>query len=264
MMVMGVFISCQRLAPPIGRIDTGYIGSYDVICAIGVDAVETGTYGFAFCTRMGQGYDEETRRRRMQVTRICEHLSLVERKRCLAYMARRNAAARMVVPSRGTSEASTLSAPSPPVLEAILYLEENDPMYRWFAFPVDAPLRGLLRPSRVIHERYLPCDPDGRGGREGYRLVTPLASMPPHDMPDVFDDEEPPHATKSTVPAFDDDAPHAQRALPRVTEVMLPTEAELEEGYVYGRLQVVSADYASSSACWSTYKPTHFECTKCI
>ena len=161
-----------------------------------------------------QGYDEETRRRRMQVTRICEHLSPVERKQCLAYMARRNAAARMLVPSRGTSEASTSSAPPPPVPEAIPYPEEIDLMYRWFAFPVDAPPRGASRPSCVIHERYLPYDPDGRRGREGYRLIMPLASMSPYDMPNVFDDEEPPYIAESTAPASDDDVPHARRAPP--------------------------------------------------
>ena len=91
------------------------------------------------------------------------------------------------------------SAPPPPVPEATPYPEETNPMYRWFAFPVDAPPRGASRPSRVIHKRYLPYDPDDRCGREGYRLVTPLASMPPHDIPDVFDDEEPPHATESTL-----------------------------------------------------------------
>ena len=81
-----------------------------------------------------QGYDEETRRRGMQVTRICKHLSPVERKQCLAYMARRNATARMLVPSRGTSEASTSNAPPPPVPEAIPYPEETDPIYRWLYF----------------------------------------------------------------------------------------------------------------------------------
>ena len=191
--------------------------------------------GLRFAQGWWQGYDEETRRRRIQVTRICEHLSPVERKQCLAYMVRRNSVARMVVPLRGTSEASTSSTPPPPVPEAIPYPEETDQMYRWFAFPVDAPPKGSSRPSRVIHERYLPYDPDGRRGREEYRLVTPLASMPPPDMPDVFDDEEPPHAAKSTAPASDDDTPHARRASSRVTEVTLPTEAELEEGYVYGR-----------------------------
>ena len=78
-------------------------------------------------------------------------------------------------------------------------------------------------------------NPDGRCGREGYRLVMAIAFMPPHDMPYVFDDEEPPHGAELANPASDDDAPRAQRALPRVTEVTLPTEAELEEGYVYER-----------------------------
>ena len=164
----------------------------------------------------------------MQVTRICENLSHEERKQCLAYMARRNAAVRMLVPQRGTSEASTSSAPPPPVPEAILYPEETDPMYRWFAFPVDAPPRGASRPTRVIQERYLPYDPDGHRGREGYRLVTSLASMPP---PPVFDDEEP--LAVESMPHCD--APHVRHAPPPVIEVTLPTEDELEEGYIYGR-----------------------------
>ena len=87
-------------------------------------------------------YDEEMQRRRVQVTRICGNLSQEEQKHCLAYMARRNVAARMLVPSRGTSEASTSSAPPPPISEAVPYPEETDPMYRWFAFPVDAPSSG--------------------------------------------------------------------------------------------------------------------------
>ena len=132
----------------------------------------------------------------------------------------------MLVPSRGTSEASTSSAPPPPVSEAILFPEETDPMYRWFAFPMDAPLREALRPTRVIPERYLPYDPDGRRGRKGYRLVTPLASMPPQDMPNVFDDKEPPIA-ELMAPSFEDDAPRARWAPPRVTKVTLPTKAEL-------------------------------------
>ena len=65
-------------------------------------------------------------------------------------MARQNAAVRMLVPRGGTSEASTSSAPPPPILEAVPYLEESDPMYRWFAFPVEAPPRGASRPARVV------------------------------------------------------------------------------------------------------------------
>ena len=98
-------------------------------------------------------------------------------------------------------------------------------MYRWFAFPVDAPSRGASRPTRVRHERYLPYDPNGRRGREGYRLVMPLASMPP---PFVFDDEEP-HAAESVAPGSEDNVQRARRAPPRVTLVTLPTEVELEE-----------------------------------
>ena len=145
-------------------------------------------------------------------------------------MAHRNAATRMLVPSRRTSEASTSSAPPPLVPEAVPFPEETDPMYRWFAFQVDAPPRGASRPTRVMQERYLPYDPDGRRGREGYRLVTPLASIPP---PPVFDDEEPLIA-ESMAPGSED-AEHARRAPLRVTSVTLPTEAELEEGYVYRR-----------------------------
>ena len=77
------------------------------------------------------------------------------------------------------------------------------------AFPVDAPPRGASRPSCIIHKRYLSYDLDGHRGREGYRLVTPLAFMPPHDMPNVFDDKEPPYRAESMAPAFDDDVPRA-------------------------------------------------------
>ena len=58
--------------------------------------------------------------------------------------------------------------------------------------------------------------------------------MPPPNMSDVFNDEDPPVA-ESVAPSSKDDAPRARQAPPQVTEVMLPTEAELEEGYVYGR-----------------------------
>ena len=112
------------------------------------------------------GYDEETQRRRVQVTRICGNLSSQERKQCLANMAHWNASVRMLVPSRGTSEASTSSAPPPPVPEAVPFSEETDPMYQWFAFPVDAPSKGASRSTRVRHERYLPYEPDGRRGRD--------------------------------------------------------------------------------------------------
>ena len=64
---------------------------------------------------------------------------------------------------------------------------------------------GGIELARVIQERYLPYDPDGRG-REGYRLIMPLASMPPHDMPDVFDDKEP---LLIADPSLDDDAGRA-------------------------------------------------------
>ena len=74
------------------------------------------------------GYDEETRRRCVQITRICTNLSLEERKHCLAYMAHRNAAARMPVPLGGTLEASTSSAPSRVIPEVIPYPEETDPI----------------------------------------------------------------------------------------------------------------------------------------
>ena len=178
------------------------------------------------------GYDEETQRRRVQVTRICGNLSSQERNQYLAYMARRNASARMLVPSRGTLEASTSNAPPPPIPEAIPFREETDPMYRWFAFPVDVPPRGASRPTRVIPERYLPYDPDGRRGREEYRLVTPLASMPP---PHVFDDEEPPATESMALGSHEDAAQRTRHAPPQVTLVTLPTKAELEEGYIYGR-----------------------------
>ena len=80
---------------------------------------------------------------------------------------------------------------------------------------MDVPPRGASRPNRVIQERYLLYDPDGRRGKEGYRLVTPLASMPPQDMPNIFDDEEPPFAAKSTAHGSNDNGQRARRVPPR-------------------------------------------------
>ena len=42
-----------------------------------------------------------------------------------------------------------IKCPPPPILEAFSYPEETDSMYRWFAFPVDAPPRGTSRSTRV-------------------------------------------------------------------------------------------------------------------
>ena len=155
-----------------------------------------------------QGYDEETKRRRMQVTHICENLSPVERKQCLAYVACRNIVARMLVPGGEIIGGLNVKCPTATSTRGNSIPRETDPMYQWFAFPVDAPLRGASRPTRVIQERYLPCDPEGCCGREGYRLVTQLASMPP--LP-IFDDEEPPVA-ELVAPSSKDNAQRARRA----------------------------------------------------
>ena len=58
----------------------------------------------------------------------------------------------------------------------------------------------------------MPYDPDGSRGREGYRLVTSLAYMPP---PPVFDDEEP-HVAESMA-LGSKDAERAWRAPPHTT-----------------------------------------------
>ena len=55
-----------------------------------------------------------------------------------------------ISPLRGTLEASTSSAPRPPVPEAVSFPEETDRMYRWFVFQVDAPPRGASRPTHVM------------------------------------------------------------------------------------------------------------------
>ena len=46
---------------------------------------------------------------------------------------------------------------------------------------------------------------------------------------------KPPPTSESAAPGSNDDVRRARRVQARVTEVTLPTEAELEDGYVYGR-----------------------------
>ena len=182
--------------------------------------------GFRTAQQWWQGYDEDTKRRRDQVTRICGNLSPQERKHCMAYMARRRAASRIPVSdSGGASGTSTSNPPPVPISVALPFPEETDPLYRCYAFPTNAPPQGPSRPPRVTRETYLPFDRDGRRGREGYRLV-----MPSQDTPDLSDDEQQPPT--SPVDIGGDPAP---QRLERVTEVFLPSEVELEGGYIYGR-----------------------------
>ena len=100
--------------------------------------------------------------------------------------------------------------------------EENDPLYRAYAFPVQAPSRGASRPQRVVRETVLSSNREGRRGRAYAKQVGP------HE--DIFDDEP------LELPV----QPPREETMMNVEEVdhmvaQLPIEAELDEGYVFGR-----------------------------
>ena len=67
--------------------------------------------------------------------------------------------------AQGGVGASTSNAPPVPVLEVVPSPEENNPIYRALAFPVDTLRGGPSRPLCIHHERYLPSDREGRRGR---------------------------------------------------------------------------------------------------
>ena len=80
-----------------------------------------------------------------------------DRKRIQVYMHSRLRA----FDTNATGQASTSTAPPVPVSHAVLDLEENDPLYRAFAFPVQAPPGGASRPQRVVRETLLSFDREG-------------------------------------------------------------------------------------------------------
>ena len=69
--------------------------------------------------------------------------------------------------------------------------EENDPIYRALALPVDAPRGGPARPLCGPHERYLPSDREGRRGR-AHATVAMAEQGPPLDLSDEEMDRPPP------------------------------------------------------------------------
>ena len=107
-----------------------------------------------------------------------------------------------------------------PFFQAVVDPEENDPLYRAYAFPVQAPPRGASRPQRVVPESVLPSDREGRRGREHAEQVGA-----PVDKFDVEMIEVAP-----VVPQKEEDVEQDNHSL-----VRLPTEAELDEGYIFGR-----------------------------
>ena len=66
-----------------------------------------------------------------------------------------------VFDTSATGQASTSIIPPVPVSQAVLDPEENDPLYRAFAFPVQALPRGASRPQRVVRKTLLPSDREG-------------------------------------------------------------------------------------------------------
>ena len=85
---------------------------------------------------------------------------------------------------------------------------------------MQAPPRGASRPQRVVRETILPSDRKGRRGREHTEQVgAPV---------DIFNDKI--IEVAPVVLPEEEDVEQNDRSL-----VRLPTEAELDEGYVFGR-----------------------------
>ena len=112
-------------------------------------------------------YSDIDREQRLRVTCAVAQMSDEEVKRLKQYMLTRRLADAKIAEflAQGGAGASTSSAPPVPIPEAVPNPEENDPIYRALAFPVDAPRAGPSRPLRGPHERYLPSDREGRCGR---------------------------------------------------------------------------------------------------
>ena len=113
--------------------------------------------------------------------------------------------------------------PPVPISEAVPNPEENNPIYRALAFPIDAPRGGPSRPLHGPHERYLPVDREGHC-RKAH--ATAMAEQgPPQDLLDKEMDRPPQRARREA------DAANMKDLEPKV--VRLPTEAELDEGYIF-------------------------------
>ena len=93
------------------------------------------------------------------------------------------------------------------------------------AFLVDASRGGPSRPLRGPYERYLPSD---REGRHGKAYAAAIATQgPPLDLSDKEMDRPPPRACR--------EASMANTKDPEPKMLRLPTKAELDEDYIFGR-----------------------------
>ena len=121
--------------------------------------------------------------------------------------------------------ASTSSTTPVPIPEAVLNPGENNPIYRALTFPVDAPRRGPNRPLHGPYERYLPLDREGRRGRAHAVAIAeqgpPLGFVEQRDGP-----TSPKSPPRSQCGQYKD---------LKCKVVRLPTEAELDEGYIFDR-----------------------------
>ena len=165
------------------------------------------------------GYDQPVCAQRLRVIKVCKTFTDEDRKRIHVYMHSRLRA----FDTSATGQASTSTTPPVPVFQAVLDLEENDPLYRAFAFPMQAPPRGASRPQRVVRETLLPSNREGRRGREHAEQVGALV--------DICDDEM--IEVAPVDPQAAEDVPEEEH--PDHSLVRLPTEAELDKGYVFGR-----------------------------
>ena len=123
------------------------------------------------------GYDQAVRAQRQRVTEVCSTFTDEDKKRIQVYMHLGMCA----FDTSAIGQANTSNAPPIPVFQAVVDPEENDPLYRAYAFPMQAPPRGASRPQRVVWKTVLPFDRKGRRGREHAEQVgAPV---------DIFDDE---------------------------------------------------------------------------
>ena len=115
------------------------------------------------------GYDQAVRAQRQRVIKVCLTFTDEDRKRIQVYMHSQMRA----FDTSATRQASISNVPPIPVSQAVVDPKENDPLYRAYAFPVQAPPRGASRPQRVVRETVLSSDREGRKRREHVEQVGP-------------------------------------------------------------------------------------------
>ena len=163
-------------------------------------------------------YDVTERERRQAVSRFANALDDAGRSQLRTIIASDRLAS---VPIASSSAGPSRVLPNPP-------LED----YRAFAFLIDRPPGRASRPHTVSHRKTgLPSDRYGRRARE-FRASSssrpPLVDLEDSVLPRI---EEP---TSSDVEDDEDDH-RGGRASSRFRTVHMPTHAELEDGFVWGR-----------------------------